>query len=697
MLVLSDFDLLFLKVIFASLVAYSVNLAASRLNRKPTPSILPHNKTTQKSGTPVTIGTRNIKRKLDLTQKQCVIFYGSQTGTSEKLAAILSKEALARFGIDCLVANLEDFDYDDLLSLPEDKVAIFLLATYGEGEPTDNAIAFDRYSNSLGGRIELAATSLHYAAFGLGSSSYAQFNAMIRRVDSALNGIGATRIGDVGVGDDGKGTLEDDFLIWKDNTLPLLAQKLGFSERENKFVPTFSIEANGTPSADTFLGEPNKAQLRGRFRGPYSALNPLPAPIAYAQQVFVSGDRRCLHMEFDIQNTTLTYETGDHLAVWPSNADIEVARFLEVFGLQEHKATQITIQSADPTVNIPLPTNTTYEAAARYYLEICAPVTRHMLTLVTKFAVDEQVRSKLVRLTTDYEAFQRDVKGRHLNLVQLLQLFSPSWSQLPFSLLLENMRKLQPRYYSISSSSLASKKTIAITAVVESQKQIDWTHEFNGVATSYLLSQAQKHNPVLLAGQGQKKGQIIDTHTLSGPRGIFTRPTSPVHVRRSKFHLPSDSSIPVIMIGPGTGVAPFRAFTQERAFQSRHGKKVGRTVLFYGCRRHDEDFLYESEWKELKQAFQPGIFDMYVAFSREGSKEYVQHKIVQQAEEIRKLLIEQGSRVYICGDAKRMAKDVFETMTRVVAEDAQFRGDIQGAEMYLRDLKKVNRWSEDVW
>lgn len=88
---------------------------------------------------------------------------------------------------------------------------------------------------------------------------------------------------------------------------------------------------------------------------------------------------------------------------------------------------------------------------------------------------------------------------------------------------------------------------------------------------------------------------------------------------------------------------------------------------------------------------------MYVAFSREGSKEYVQHKIVQQAEEIRKLLIEQGSRVYICGDAKRMAKDVFETMTRVVAEDAQFRGDIQGAEMYLRDLKKVNRWSEDVW
>jgi NADPH-ferrihemoprotein reductase len=159
------------------------------------------------------------------------------------------------------------------------------------------------------------------------------------------------------------------------------------------------------------------------------------------------------------------------------------------------------------------------------------------------------------------------------------------------------MRKLKPRYYSISSSSLASNKLTAITAVVDSQKQIDWTHEFHGVATSYLLSQSLKHNPVLLEVQGPKTGQLVNTHTVSEPRGIFTQPTSLIHVRRSKFHLPSDSTTPVTMIGPGTSVAPFRAFTQERAFQSRQGKKVGRTVLFYGCRRRDEDFLYESEWK----------------------------------------------------------------------------------------------------
>ena len=603
MLLLSDLDILLLKAALAGSVVYSVNQAVFHLNRKTVPPLIPEKKVRQQSGRNVTVPTRSIRQRLTQTQKRCVIFYGSQTGTAEKLASILSKETHARFGIDSLVANLEDFDYDDLLSLREGNIAIFLLATYGEGEPTDNAIAFNEYCNSLKSNIATAATSLQYAAFGLGSSSYPQFNAMIKRVDSTLNNLGATRLGDVGVGDDSKGTLEDEFISWKDATLPILAQKLGHSERENKFKAVFNIETVGQPSADTFLGEPNKAQLRGRLRGPYSASNPLPAPITHARQVFTGGDRHCLHIEFDVKNSTMTYETGDHVAIWPLNADTEISRFLQIFGLAEKKDMQIQIRSCDPTVKIPIPTNTTYEAAARYYLDICAPVTRHMLTLLAEFAVDETARSQLVRLCTDGEAFQREVKSRHLNIAQLLQSFSPSWSHLPFSLLLENVRKLQPRYYSISSSSLASKKKIAITAVVESQKQADWTHEFNGVATSYLLSQALRQNSVLLAGKVQENRQLVDTHRLSGPREIFTQPTSLIHVRRSKFHLPSNVSTPVIMIGPGTGVAPFRAFTQERAFQSRQGGKVGRTVLFYGCRRRDEDFLYESEWKVSICAF----------------------------------------------------------------------------------------------
>lgn len=103
-------------------------------------------------------------------------FYGSQTGTAEKLACILAEEALSRFGIGGIVADLDDFDFDDLLSLSETSVLVFLLATYGEGEPTDNAISFDRYYAALRTKADAKADNLRYSSFGLGNSSYQFYN-----------------------------------------------------------------------------------------------------------------------------------------------------------------------------------------------------------------------------------------------------------------------------------------------------------------------------------------------------------------------------------------------------------------------------------------------------------------------------------------------------------------------------------------
>ena len=101
--------------------------------------------------------------------------------------------------------------------------------------------------------------------------------------------------------------------------------------------------------------------------------------------------------------------------------------------------------------------------------------------------------------------------------------------------------------------------------------------------------------------------------------------------------------------------------------------------------------------QELKESFQPGVFDMHVAFSREEPKVYVQHMIEQQAEEIKTLVMEQGACVYICGDAQRMAKDVSKTMVQILAKHRQFMGEAQVADTFLKELKKVGRWSEDVW
>ena len=171
------------------------------------------------------------------------------------------------------------------------------------------------------------------------------------------------------------------------------------------------------------------------------------------------------------------------------------------------------------------------------------------------------------------------------------------FGDVPFPLIIEDIAKLKPRFYSISSSSLCPGRRVSITAVVDSiYSQVD-NIDFKGINTNYLLALKNK----FCASQQQPASEqgltlVMPTHQVDGPRGKFSHPTALIHVRRSKFRLPRQTNTPVIMIGPGTGIAPFRAFVQERAIAAESGLKVGRTMLFYGCRRRNEDFLYRDEW-----------------------------------------------------------------------------------------------------
>lgn len=219
------------------------------------------------------------------------------------------------------MADLDDYDYDDLSTL-DDGLAVFILATYGEGEPTDNAIPFSKFLSFIeSGSKHSAPMQMRYSAFGLGSSSYQHFNYMIRRTDTVLRSCGADRLGQLGIGDDGKGTLEDDFDEWRKHTLADIAEHFHLPESEYTFKPTFQItESKAAPLRDVFLGEPSKAHLRTKRNGPFIAQNLLRAQVVEAKELFNSSERSCLHVEFDLGESTLTYDTGDHLAVWPVNA-----------------------------------------------------------------------------------------------------------------------------------------------------------------------------------------------------------------------------------------------------------------------------------------------------------------------------------------------------------------------------------------
>jgi len=644
--------------------------------------------------------SRNIIEKLEESDKNCVVFYGSQTGTAEDYASRISKEGHSRFGLKTMVADLEDYDFDNLDTFPDDKLAVFVLATYGEGEPTDNAVEFYEFMGSEditfsegGGVDDKPLANLKYVTFGLGNNTYEHYNSMVRNVDKYLTKLGATRLGAAGEGDDGAGTMEEDFLAWKEPMWAAVSEKMGLEEREAAYDPVFEITEKDdlTPEHDTvYLGEPNKNHLEGKQKGPFNANNPYIAPIVESAEIFTAKDRNCLHMEISIAGSNLSYTTGDHIAIWPNNAGKEVDRVFKVLGKEDKRHTVIAVKGLDPTAKVPFPSPTTYDAAVRFHMEIGAAVSRQLVSGLAQFAPNEDIKDEMTKLGSDKDYFKEKVTNRHLNLAQLLEIEGKGqvWTKIPFSFLIEGLVKIQPRYYSISSSSLVQKDKISITAVVESIEKPGNPHVLKGVTTNYLLALKQKQH-----GDPSPDPHGLN-YTITGPRNKYDGIHVPVHVRHSNFKLPSDPSKPIIMVGPGTGVAPFRGFVQERAAQAKAGQNVGKTVLFFGCRKRSEDFLYEKEWEQYKEALGDN-FVLHTAFSRDGPKKvYVQHQMEEYGEEINKLL-EQKAYFYVCGDAAHMAREVNTLLGKIIAKYRNV-SETKGEEI-VKAMRASNQYQEDVW
>ncbi|KAF4421737.1 NADPH-ferrihemo reductase [Fusarium acutatum] len=635
---------------------------------------------------------RSISHICNTTGKNCIIFYGSQTGTAENYAQKLAREASSRYGLDPMVADLEEYDYNDLSELSEQVILMFILATYGEGEPTDNAQDFYTYitGGEDGEQPDVDLQNVKYVAFGLGNSTYEHYNAMVRRVSKALDGLGAKNLVGVGEADDAAGTTEEDFLAWKQDMWPKLVQEFGLKERDVAYESTFGVLERDDLSANSpgvFLGEANADHLdTSSANRQFSNTNPYIANITESREVFTSKDRNCIHMEIDLGDSGLSYETGDHVAIWPTNSEDQVAQLLNILGLSEKKDAVISIVSREATAKSPVPTPTTYTTALRYYLEIAGPVSREFINIVAAFAPTDAAKTEAMKLGGDKVYFNEKISQKCLSLAQVLRMLSGGlpWTKMPFSAIVEGLSKLQPRYYSISSSSLVQPSVVSITAAVESADIQGRPDVFKGVTTNYLLSLKQAQNQ---ESQSQE-------YQLNGPREKYTDFKAPIHLRKSNFKLPKDSSRPVIMIGPGTGVAPFRGFVQERAALKKQGRNVGKSLLFFGCRRRDEDYLYESEWQEHKTTLGDN-FDIYTAFSRETKqKVYVQHLIKTHAKEVMDM-IDDGAIVYVCGDAKHMARDVNSTLISIWAEERNI--SIESATEKVKGLRDAVRYQEDIW
>ncbi|KAJ7465321.1 putative cytochrome P450 oxidoreductase [Mycena latifolia] len=714
----SDVVVLGLGVVLAALYLFREQLFAPS---KPKVAA-PPTKAANGSGNP-----RDFIAKMKEGKKRIVIFYGSQTGTAEEYAIRLAKEAKSKFGLASLVCDPEEYDFENLDQLPTDCAVFFVMATYGEGEPTDNAVQLmqnlqdDSFEFTNG---EHKLDGVKYVVFSLGNKTYEHYNLIGRQVDTALTKMGAIRMGERGEGDDDK-SMEEDYLEWKDGMWESFAAAMNVEEGQGGDSADFAVsELTEHAPEKVYLGELSARALT-KTKGIHDAKNPYPSPIGASRELFQSTeDRNCVHIELDIEGSGITYQHGDHVGVWPSNPDVEVDRLLCALGLFEKKDSVIGIESLDPALaKVPFPVPTTYATVLRHYIDISAVVGRQILGTLSKFAPTPEAEEALKTLNSNKEEYLNIISNGCLKLGEILQLAAgndltvaptpdntTAW-RIPFDIIVSAIPRLQPRYYSISSSPKLYPNSIHVTVVVLKYQSISssrvppkWVF---GVGSNFLLNLKYA-----ATGESQLVASTGPTYAIEGPRGAYKSDTiykSPIHVRRSTFRLPTNPKSPVIMIGPGTGVAPFRGFVQERVALARRSLEKngpdaladwGRISLFYGCRKSTEDFLYKEEWPQYTEELK-GKFSLHCAFSREvykpdGGKIYVQDLLWDDREHIADAIINGKGYIYICGDAKSMSKAVEEVLARILGEAKGGSAEVEGtAEVKL--LKERSRLMLDVW
>jgi sulfite reductase (NADPH) flavoprotein alpha-component len=532
-----------------------------------------------------------------------IVGYGTDMGNAED-AAMTFTETLETVGIEAEAIELNQIDVAELQAATH---FVVVTSTFGDGEFPDNATLFWEAISGETERLE----HLSFAVLGLGDTSYDLFCHAGKVLDERLEELGATRLAERV---DIDGFYEQPAKAWSTDVVKLLA-----AERTGP-APNVVVSAPETQEAEAPPSRERNHPVDVRL-----VVNELlTAP---------ESDKEVRHYELDLADTGIAYRAGDSIAVHASNDPVLVEAILTRLGVGPDYA----VAGHDEPLGVLLTDS----------LEIRMP-SRALRTLVAGRTSDEQaaaaLRSEAVTAPGSW-LYGKDV----LDLITLGGLGADE--------VVDTLRPLQFRDYSIASSPLPHSDRVHLTVATVRYSAEDRTH--GGVASTFLA----------------ERGDTVRVHL---------RPNN-------HFRLPADD-VPIIMIGPGTGIAPFRAFLQER-----HANKApGRSWLFFGDRRRATDFLYGDELQGFVDSGTLTRFDL--AFSRDGAdglpKTYVQHRMLEQAAEFYDWL-QAGAHVYVCGDAERMAKDVDATLHDIVAKCGGM--DAAAAHAYVNDLIKSHRYLRDVY
>ena len=365
--------------------------------------------------------------------------------------------------------------------------------------------------------------------------------------------------------------------------------------------------------------------------------NPFQAQVL--EKAFLHGrdsNRQTLHVELSLENSGLTYEPGDSLGVFATNPPELVNHLIETVKLS-------------PTENVKWENSTISLSDTLFKNYELTQITPDVLTRYAKLTDNEELK----QILTSHDSVKEFIHGK--DLVDLFTLFPEKLTAEQFVSLL---RPIQPRLYSISSSPLANPDEVHLTVGVVKYQSGD--REKTGLCSVFLSDRTSENE------------------------------SAPVFIEKNKnFRLPENPETPIIMVGAGTGIAPYRAFVQHREMEEKSGK----SWLIFGNRHSESEFLYQLEWHRL---LHEGVLTrMDVAFSRDSDeKVYVQDRIREQG----KLLfewLEKGAHFYVCGDMKKMAHDVNNALLEIIQEHGGMNKE--AAEAYVLSLQHQRRYQTDVY
>uniref|UniRef100_A0A672NQD9 Methionine synthase reductase n=1 Tax=Sinocyclocheilus grahami TaxID=75366 RepID=A0A672NQD9_SINGR len=597
-----------------------------------------------------------------------LILYGSQRGQAQSIAEEICQQA-AEHGftadINCL-SNQHKYNLDS-----EIRPVVFVISTTGDGDPPDTAQKFVRKikNKSL---PHNHFSHLHYALLALGDTNYANFCNGGKTIDSRLQQLGAKHFYATGHADDGTG-LEVVVDPWIEGLWDALKK-------------TFSSMAT-SDQQDTDLSDCTQDDFHKNASG---------------QEKYKSDLEVDLHL---LKLSETDSQKGK--AITSDSIDVETLSTVLVASLKQ--SVPLLSESA---LNVP--------ALPASYLEVrLEQVSTEGETVPSdKDGYHEVSISKAVQLTQDDAvktaiSLELDISEQNLayqpgdafdilcpnraseveELLLRLDLQTQKNCAVQVNLLKnKHLPKLQPRAYSAASSSLQHPgKVHFVFNVVEFPARPEHPAR-TGLCTGWLAD----HVSSIL----RPLGTVLASERLgtSAPPKVHVRPRP-----SGTFHLPADPSVPVVMVGPGTGVAPFIGFLQQREKEREANQEAtfGETWLFFGCRHKDKDFLFREELERF--AHNGTLSHLIVCFSRDepdaagtvNRPTYVQHNLSLHAKNVASILLKDKGSLYVCGDAKNMAKDVNDTLLEIIGNELQI--DKLDAMKTVAGLREEKRYLQDIW